>query len=175
MTLLGYVDTGVVKITRFGVILGMVILFVLLMIRIIARATEIPFVAFDEIGELATVYMILFGVVAMWRAGTLYCVDFTAGSTHRAALVINLVIQFVMLAFALVLIWQGGKFTLVNRENSAFLLINMDYYYGAIPTAATVMGLYSVVSIWRWAVAVVTGKPPYHPKEDTGGTSSGHL
>ena len=90
--------------------------------------------------------MILFGVIAMWRAGTLYSVDFHAGATSRAAMALNLLIQIVMIAFAAVMVWQGGKFTMMNREHSAFLLINMDYYYGAIPAAGVVMCLYSLHS-----------------------------
>jgi len=146
LKLLRLADTAVVKTTRLTVILGMLVLFALLMMRIIARALEIPFVAFDEVGELATVWMILAGVVAMWREGSLYSVDFFNGKSNRAALLLNLVIQVLMFCFAAILVWQGGKFTLMNREMSAFLLINMDFYYGAIPVAASIMALYSLKS-----------------------------
>jgi len=153
-------DSAVAKITRFGVIAGMLILFVLLLLRVIARATEIPFVAFDEIGELATVWMILFGVIAMWRTGTLYTVDFQGNPTSRVSLLLNLFVQMMMLAFAVILIWQGGKFTMMNRDYSAFLLINMDYYYGAIPGAAAVMAVYSLRAVYSRLIAVVTGTIP---------------
>ncbi len=146
LKLLRLADTAVVKTTKLTVILGMLVLFALLMMRIVARALEIPFVAFDEIGELATVWMILAGVVAMWREGSLYSVDFFNGKSSRAALLLNLVIQVLMFSFAAILVWQGGKFTLMNREMSAFLLINMDYYYGAIPVAASLMAIYSLKS-----------------------------
>ena len=176
LTLLRIADTVVVKVTRFGVILGMLMLFILLMIRIVARATEIPFVAFDEIGELATVWMILFGIVAMWRGGTLYSVDFHYHASNRAALLLNLLVQVVMLAFAVVLVWQGGKFTMMNRESSAFLLINMDYYYGAIPAAAAVMSLYSLQAVWQRLLAVVAGRAPDNYFGDSNSNiPSGHL
>ncbi len=160
LTLLRVADTAVERATRYGVILGMFILFVLLMIRIVARALEIPFLAFDEIGELTTVWFILFGVIAMWRKGTLYSVDFHVPSTSRLYLLLNLLIQLAMLAFATVLVWQGGKFTMMNRESSAFLLINMDYYYGAIPFSAAVMAIYSLRAVGQRLAALLTGRVP---------------
>ena len=176
LNILRLADMAVVKVTRMGVILGMLILFVLLMIRIIARAAEIPFVAFDEIGELATVYMILSGVIAMWRTGTLYSVNFHVGATSRASMALNLFIQIVMIAFAAAIIWQGGKFTMMNREHSAFLLINMDYYYGAIPAAAAVMCIYSLRAAGLWLVALISGELPDGLSADMDGDiSSGHL
>lgn len=153
-----FADGAVVRLTRWGVILGMITLFVLLLIRIVARATEIPFVAFDEIVELATVWMILLGVVAMWRAGSLYSVDFLVGRTDRATLALNFLVQVAMLAFAVVLIWQGTKFTMMNRNYSAFLLINMDYYFGAIPVAASVMAIYSLRSVVQRFADLVAGR-----------------
>ena len=176
VTLLQLADTAVVKVTRFGVILGMVTLFILLMLRIIARAAEIPFVAYDEIGELATVWLIMFGVVAMWRQGTLYSVDFQVGTDSRLAQALNLFIHAAMLFFALVLVWQGAKFTAMNRERSAFLLINMKFYYGAIPFAASVLCVYSLRAVWRWLVAIAGGRGAsgLHGDGDTD-IPSGHL
>lgn len=160
LKILKLVDAAVVKITRLGVILGMLTLFVLLMIRIIARATEIPFVAFDEIGELATVWMILFGVVAMWREGSLYSVEFFFDKSNRVVLLLNLIVQLVMFTFAVILVWQGGKFTLMSRESSAFLLIDMRYYYGAIPLAAAAMALYSAKAILQRINEIATRTSP---------------
>lgn len=151
----------------------MMTLFLLLMIRIIARATETPFVAFDEIGELATVWMILLGVIAMWREGSLYAVDFFREKPNRLVLLLNVFVQLVMFAFAAILVWQGGKFTMMNREMSAFLLIDMDYYYGAIPVAATVMAAYSVRAIIQQLGGVLTGQLPesFEREVDISGSS----
>jgi len=173
LKLLRFADAAVVRTTRLIVILGMLILFVLLMMRIIARATEIPFVAFDEIGELATVWMILGGVVAMWWEGSLYSVDFFNAKSSRATLLLNVVIQLLMFGFAVILVWQGGKFTLMNREMSAFLLLNMDYYYGAIPVAASIMAAYSLKALIQRLCDLSSPKAPptFEREADIGGSA----
>jgi len=157
LNILRCADGLVVRITRLGVILGMATLFILLMIRIIARATEIPFAAFDEIGELATVWMILCGVVAMWRKGSLYSVEFVAAAARPVGRMIELAVQVLMFAFAILLAWVGGDFTLMSRETSAFMQIDMTYYYGAIPVAGAVMAAYSVRSILDRLVVIGSG------------------
>ena len=74
---------------------------------VIARATETPIVALDEIAELATVWMILLGVIALWRRGLLYSVDFRPNPDSRVALFLDLLVQLAMLAFAALVVWQG--------------------------------------------------------------------
>jgi TRAP-type C4-dicarboxylate transport system permease small subunit len=158
-------DAGVVWITRIGVILGMSVLFLILLSRVIARATETPIVALDEIAELATVWMILLGVIALWRRGLLYCVDFRPNPDSRISLFLELLVQTAMLAFAILLVWQGTKFTILNRNASPFLLIDMDFYYGAIPITFAVMALYSVGSVWRRAGDLLAGRRSEEPTD----------
>lgn len=158
VNLFSKVDQLLILLSRWVVITGMFALFTLVMIRIISRLLEIPFVAFDEIGELATVWMILFGVVGLWRQSSLYAVEFSIARDGRAALFVRFLIQLTMLVFAIILVWQGGKFTAMNLEKSAFLLINMDYYYGAIPVTGALMVMYSLRSTFISIVDLMRGE-----------------
>ena len=92
-------------------------------------------------------------------------------SGHLSTLGLVLVIQVLMFSFAAILVWQGGKFTLMNREMSAFLLINMDYYYGAIPVAASLMAIYSLKSFVMRLCEFSSGKTPetYEREPDISG------
>lgn len=157
-TLLARADAALLLIVRLGVILGMTVLFLILLSRVIARATETPIVALDEIAELATVWMILLGVIALWRRGLLYSVDFRPNPDSRVALFLDLLVQLAMLAFAALVVWQGAKFTILNNNASPFLLIDMDYYYGAIPAAFAVMTIYSLGSVRRRALDLWHGR-----------------
>jgi len=165
-TVLAWADTAVVWTARMGVILGMSVLFLILLSRVIARATETPIVALDEIAELATVWMILLGVIVLWRRGLLYAVEFGPDPNGRLALLFDLLVQLAMLTFALVIVWQGAKFTILNRNASAFLLIDMDFYYGAIPAAFAVMSIYSLGSVWRRARDFAAGRRSHLPPDD---------
>ncbi|WP_375691774.1 TRAP transporter large permease subunit [Pseudooceanicola sp. LIPI14-2-Ac024] len=143
-TTLTFADRLVAHVTRYGVILCLSVLFFLLLARVIARATEIPFATFDEIGELATVWMIMLGAVALWRDGALYRVEVLTASMPGFGRVAEVLIQLIMLAFAVMLVWVGGNFTAMSREVTAFMQIDKTFYYGAIPVAGAVMALYSV-------------------------------
>lgn len=141
---LAFADRLVAHVTRYGVILCLSVLFLLLLARVIARATEIPFATFDEIGELATVWMIMLGAVALWREGALYRVEVLTSSMPAFGRVVEVLIQIIMLAFAVMLVWVGGNYTAMSREVTAFMQIDKTFYYGAIPTAGAVMAIYSL-------------------------------
>lgn len=173
-----FLDSAVARITKWGTILSLLVLFVLLLARVIARATEIPFAAYDEIVELATVWMIIFGSVALWREGALYRVDVVTAPFPWIARVAEVIIQMLMLAFALMLVWVGGNFTLMSNEVTAFMQIDMLYYYGAIPAAGVVMAIYSAAALLRAGCAVLHRKValperPDRPLDD--GAAVDHL
>jgi len=151
-------DRIVVRVTRWGVILAMSILFLLLLARVTARATEIPFAAYDEIVELATIWLIILGTLSLWREGMLYRVSVVTDVFPRFGHWIEVLVQMVMLAFALMLVWVGGQFTAMNREVTAFMQIDMTYYYGAIPSCGAVMTIYSAVALFRTLHGLVTGR-----------------
>ena len=148
-TLLRFADKMVAYATRYGVIAAMSVLFLLLMARVIARTTEIPFTAYDEIVELATVWLIILGTLALWREAALYRVSIVLDAMPGLARFAEVFVQVIMLAFALTLIWFGGKFTMMIREVTAFMQIDMTYYYGAVPFSGVVMACYSLIGIWR--------------------------
>lgn len=148
-TILRLADRGVALITRYGVILAMIVLFLLLLARVIARATEVPFAAYDEVGELATVWLIILGTLTLWREGSLYRVTVLTDVMPRFGRWMEVLVQAVMLAFALMLVWVGGQFTAMSREVTAFMQIDMTYYYGAIPACGAIMAIYSVASLFR--------------------------
>lgn len=153
-----FLDAVVARVTKLGTILCLVVLFALLLARVVARATEVPFAAYDEIVELATVWLIIFGAVALWREGALYRVDVVTAPFPWLARLAEVIIQVIMLAFALMLVWVGGTFTMMSREVTAFMQIDMLFYYGAIPAAGTVMALYSAAALVRAGCAAWNGK-----------------
>jgi len=171
-------DCAVVLITRWGVILAMTVLFLLLMARVIARATEFPFAAYDEIGELATVWLIILGTLSLWRKGTLYRVSVLTDVMPRFRRWIEVLVQLVMLTFAVMLVWVGGQFTAMNREVTAFMQIDMTYYYGAIPSCGAVMAIYSVASLFRTLCGLLSGYALGEPEtsdEPKSGPAANHL
>ena len=140
-------DTAVDKVTRWGVITGLSTLFVLLLIRVIARATEIAFVAYDEIGELATIWMILLGVVALWRRGMLYRVDVIIAGDAAWKGWLEVFVQLVSLSFAAIMVVYGWQYAVNARETTAILQINKIWYYGALPFCCAIMGIYSALQL----------------------------
>ncbi|MBT9386835.1 TRAP transporter small permease [Pseudooceanicola sp. CBS1P-1] len=146
-SVLGFVDRLVARVTRYGVILCMVVLFSLLLLRVIARTLEIPFAAYDEIVELSTIWMILLGTVALWREGALYRVEVITDKLPALARPAEVLIQGIMLAFAIMLVQVGSSFTAMSREVTAFMQIDMVIYYGAIPAAGAVMAVYSLLGL----------------------------
>ncbi|MEI4473860.1 TRAP transporter small permease [Frigidibacter sp. MR17.24] len=147
--LISIADAAVARLTRLGVILALVVLFVLLMARVIARTTEIPFAAYDEIVELATVWMTLLGTVALWREGALFKVEIVTGAFPAFGRLAEIVVQALMLAFALMLVIVGGRFTLDSNELTSFMQIDMRLYYGAIPVTGVFMACYSLAGLVR--------------------------
>lgn len=163
---LSFLDSCVARVTKFGVILCLVVLFALLLARVIARTVEIPFAAYDEIVELATVWLIILGAVALWREGALYRVDVVTAALTKLGRPAEVAIQVIMLAFAVMLVWVGGSFTVMNREVTAFMQIDKIYYYGAIPAAGAVMALYSAAALLEAVCVLFRGKPPHKHQSD---------
>ncbi|WP_417722598.1 TRAP transporter small permease [Salipiger sp.] len=176
--ILAALDTAVDKVTRWGVITGLSTLFVLLLMRVLARATEIAFTAYDEIGELATIWMILLGVVALWRKRMLYRVDVIIAGDAAWKGWLEVFVQLVSLGFAAIMAVYGWQYAVNAREMTAILDIDKVWYYGALPFCCAVMGIYSVVHLveaLRDALARGTGGAPVRPVPDTGETAIKHL
>ncbi|WP_138466589.1 TRAP transporter small permease [Poseidonocella sp. HB161398] len=148
-SLLSGADRLVARLSRWGVVLCLAVLFLLLLARVAARTTGIPFAAYDEIVELATVWLTISGAIALWREGALYRVDVITAAFPGFGRPAELLVQLLMLAFAFMLLKVGLAFTLMSREVTAFMQIDMAFYYGAIPFAGAVMAVYSLAGLTR--------------------------
>jgi TRAP-type C4-dicarboxylate transport system permease small subunit len=142
------VDSAIATICKWGVISGLVVLFVLLLMSVIARATGIAVSGYDEIVELATFWMLMLGVLAFWREGSLYRVD-TLVEVLPHKWILEIAVHLVMALFAAVLVVYGSKFAFGTAEETAFLEINKAYYYGALPLCGALMLAYSLVGLFK--------------------------
>jgi TRAP-type C4-dicarboxylate transport system permease small subunit len=147
-TLTHSLDAAVATTCKWGVISGLVVLFVLLLMSVIARATGIAISGYDEIVELATFWMLMLGVLAFWREGSLYRVD-TLVDILPNKWILEIVVHLVMALFAAVLVIYGSKFAFGTAEESAFLEINKAYFYGALPLCGVLMLAYSLVGLFK--------------------------
>jgi TRAP-type C4-dicarboxylate transport system permease small subunit len=151
MSLLRGLDRAVALICRWGVILAMVGLFVLLLLAVVGRSVPALAVSgYDEIVEWLVVWLTMLGAVALWREGALYRVaSLEAALPRPARRALALMQQVIMLGFALVLVWYGWIFLVDSMEIAPFLGIDKGWWYAAIPIAGVPMAIYSVAGIWR--------------------------
>ncbi|WP_340109022.1 TRAP transporter small permease [Pikeienuella sp. HZG-20] len=154
MTLLKSLDRLVFLICKWGVILGLAALFLLLGANVLTRT--IPFITlagYDEIVELLFAWMTFLGAVALWREGGLYKVAVVAQSAPRPLRrVIDLLIRALMLILALAMAVKGAEFVRYSGETTPFLRLDKAYWYAAVPTAGALMTVYSVVALVRFAL-----------------------
>jgi len=138
------VDRIVGAICRIGVVLGLIVVFGLLLVSILARPFGIQVSGYDEIVELSFIWITMLGVLALWRSGELYRVEFFdhigRGSHGPRAFIV----QLLMLIFLGVLIIKGGQFALFTNESTPFMRIPKIYFYSAIPICASGMAFYSL-------------------------------
>jgi TRAP-type C4-dicarboxylate transport system permease small subunit len=152
--LLGRLDRLVFLACKWGVVGGLVALFLLLGTNVLTRT--FPFVSiagYDEIVELIFAWMTFLGAVALWREGALYRVGLVI-DTVPAPLrrIIEAAIRLLMLAMALVLTWKGGEFVLYSGETTPFLRLDKAYWYAAVPVCGALMTLYSLAALLRAAL-----------------------
>ncbi|WP_270935249.1 TRAP transporter small permease [Falsiroseomonas oryzae] len=151
MSLLRGVDRTVAMLCRWGVILAMLGLFVLLLVAVVGRSVPALAVSgYDEIVELLVVWLTMLGAVALWREGALYRVaSLEAALPRPARRALALAQQLIMLGFALALVWWGWIFLVDSMEIAPFLGIDKGWWYAAIPIAGVPMAAYSLAGIWR--------------------------
>lgn len=143
------IDATIAAIGKWGVIIGLVVLFVLLLASVIARATGLAISGYDEIVELATFWMLMLGVLTFWREGSLYRVDTLVEALPGLRWLFEIAVHIVMLAFAAVLTVYGYNFAFGTAEETAFLAINKAYYYAAMPVCGALMFFYTLIALVR--------------------------
>ena len=151
MTALGHIDRFVAALCKWGTILCFVALFILLGVSVIVR--NVPFITiqgYDEIVELLFIWITFLASLALWREGALYRVAIIEQALPRwGQVALELAINVLMLAFAILLAYYGWEFMEQSGETTPFLRIDRVYWYAAIPFCGALMAAYSIVWIWR--------------------------
>lgn len=154
--LLNQLDRAVFLCCKWGVILTIAALFLLLAAGVVTRA--IPFMSiagYDELIELAFAWLTFLGAVALWRDGTLYRVMIIpAAAPASVQRPIEFGIRILMLVLALVFLIKGTEFVLGSGERTAFLRIDKSFWYAAVPVAGLLMTIYSIVGIVRLVLGI---------------------
>jgi TRAP-type C4-dicarboxylate transport system permease small subunit len=148
-------DRFVGALCKWGVIIALVALFVLLLLAVIVRmAPVIPISGYDEIVEWLFAWLTFLGALALWREGALYRVTLVDALPMLARRVVEFAIQSLMLLFAVVLMIYGVDFLRNAGETTPFLGIDKSWWYAAMPVTGALMTIYSIVGLWR----AVTGR-----------------
>lgn len=147
MNIISAMDKAVAYVCRLSVISGLVIVFGLLFVSIVARPFGIQVSGYDEIVELCIIWITMLGVVELWRTGRLYRVDLFDNLSHGKASVLSAVVQLLMLTFLAVLVYKGTEFAVKTNEATAFMRLPKLYYYSAIPVCGAVMSIYSLARL----------------------------
>src|SRR5690606_26800339 len=103
-----------------------------------------------EVVEFLFIWIVVLTTIALWREGALYRVALLENLLPQVGQVaLSIVINVIMLAFALMLVFYGWQFAANAGETTPFLRLNKIYWHAALPVGGMVMSGYSVVWIWR--------------------------
>ena len=139
-------DRVVAGVLRWGVIATLAVILALVILGVVMRLLGWFSVTWtDEAIEPLMGYMVFLCAVALWRERA----HFTVEVLNHALPVgvrrpIQLIIEALGLAFALVFLWQALPFALGATEESPFLQIPKKYMFLVMPVAAALMTVYSV-------------------------------
>lgn len=150
-------DRCLFLICKYGTILCLLGLFVLLSLGIVGRLVPMVRVrAGDELIEFLVVWMVFMGAVALWREGALYRVvviqEYLPAPVQR---LLALVIETIMLVLALVLAVKGYDFVRMAGETTMILRADKAWWYAAVPTAGALMAVYSAAGVVRCLARIV--------------------
>jgi TRAP-type C4-dicarboxylate transport system permease small subunit len=150
-SILKKLDLAVFLVCKWGVIIAIITLFLLLFAGVVTRL--VPFISitgYDEIIEFAFGWLTFLGAVALWRDGTLYRVMIVPTlAPDYVQRPVEFCIRILMLGVALVLLIKGTEFALGSGERTPFLRLDKIYWYAAVPTAGLLMTIYSLVGLIR--------------------------
>jgi TRAP-type C4-dicarboxylate transport system permease small subunit len=146
-------DRGLIALLRAAVALAVIVIFVLLLLGVVVRATPLFSMAgYDEIVELLVAWTVFLGAVVLWREGAHFRVEFLQRSlAPRAAWVVEGVAYALALAFALVFSYQSYLFAAGTAEMTAFFAMSKTVWYASMPVAGALMVVAALADLWRWA------------------------
>jgi len=149
--LLSRADSAIGTICKVGALTCLVGLSILLGLAIVLRLLPLFTIpGYDEIVELAFIWLVMLTGVALWREGVLYrVVLFEVMLPHMGRKTVEVVINLAMLAFALMLVFYGYEFMELSGETTPYLRLDKRLWYCAIPICSALMAIYSVVWLWR--------------------------
>ncbi len=160
MSILNILDRLVGRLCRWGVISGLIIVFGLLLVSILARPFSIQVSGYDEIVELCFIWITMLGVIELWRTDKLYRVEFLDILSRNKPSARAALVQLLMLIFLGVLIYKGGQYALFTNESTAFMRMPKIYFYAAIPISGAIMSIYSLSRLlWHLHGLLMRPKP----------------
>jgi TRAP-type C4-dicarboxylate transport system permease small subunit len=142
-------DRAVAGTIRWGAILSLLVILLLLSLGVFVRAVPVfSMSGYDEIIELLMAWLTFLGAAALWREGTLFRVELLElVLPARLAVWTTRLVKLVMLAFAIVFTVQGFDFTVGALETVPFLAGSKQGWYAAMPLAGALMTIYAVVGL----------------------------
>jgi TRAP-type C4-dicarboxylate transport system permease small subunit len=119
---------------------------------------------FDEIIELLYAYLIFYGAAALWISGDHFGVGDWIGKRIRQARmrhVYKLIIQLLVMGFALIFFYYSSQLTLLARDVTNVFAIPKKVLYSCLPISGFIMIIYSIRNI----AVEVTGFIKSQPEE----------
>jgi TRAP-type C4-dicarboxylate transport system permease small subunit len=146
---LASLDRAVAAAIRWGAILSLLAILLLLSLGVLARAIPVfSMSGYDEIVELLMAWLTFLGAAALWREGTLFRVELLELLLPRhLALWTTRLVKLIMLAFAIVFTVQGFDFTVGSLETVPFLAVSKQGWYAAMPVAGALMTIYAIAGL----------------------------
>lgn len=144
-------DTAIFRICRWGVIVCLALLFLLLAAGVLTRLVPVVSITgYDELVELFFAWLIFLGAPALARDAALYRVTLVVAALPAALRrPIELLVQLLVLVFALTLAVEGTRFMLGAGETTPFLRLDKSWWYAAMPVAGVSMAAYAVCGLVR--------------------------
>ncbi len=150
-SLIDHADRFVGVLCRWGVILCLLGLFILLGTAVVVRTVPIISISgYDEIIEFLFAWLTFLGALALWRENGLYRVMIIeAAAPLPVRRLFAVMTQALMLTFALTLAIKGQEFVQHAGERTPFLGFDKSWWYLAVPASGAVMSIYSAIGLGR--------------------------
>ena len=149
MSLLTSLDRSVIWTLRIICIVCLLGLMALIALRIIDRT--VPGVGgawTDEIIELLFGWMVFLGAAVLWRERDHFRVQWIEGKLPaRHVGLLNIVIDAVVIAFLVIMVWQGSNLVLRATSVSSILQLPRALWLSAIPVSGAIMLVYTLVDL----------------------------
>ena len=159
MSLLTSIDRSVIWTLRIICVVCLLGLMALIALRIIDRA--LPGVGgawTDETIELLFGWMVFLGAAVLWRERDHFKVEWIEGKLPaRYVGPLNIIIDAVVIAFLVIMVWQGAE--LVSRANSVSSILRLPraLWLSAIPVSGAIMLVYTLVDLCKRLTVTISG------------------